>query len=485
MPFEKFSRSYIGNNYEKAKNNFELPTKRERLGFKRKYPSADISKFVFDADLTKTGDLIRTFTRYRNENGELFEIRGYLFKKNYLDTLHWIPRIWDVTGTVQPFVLAPNSLPYNARKFTIYVNERVGFLSNFDALKTSWEGTVDDITKAAVDKDDPYFASLLAACIISHLGGISREHLTGNNKVITSIARYYIYYHMKRFTDDPRKMSSYITDDIKELVKANLQTKRIWTDKFVYTGANISYWYSQQPNRHNIRNYRYRMSGNNMGVLGIDYQEVSKIVNDSDTDWMCLMRENSDGLTKTGQKLFHLAVESYVYSVLGAQAQTRWPIVEQGAKSLQTQEIFHRLVKDTITQDDPVKAISDMRAAIKDTNVVLNMAITPGIILIPSNMIILKEKVAGYNNVLTLATKDMKFGVNENVNYVKLVKTTGNVKQGVGETFTPPITAGTTTVIPTKSTNDTTTVFPKTNNETVYLLGSAVTLGFLVARYVI
>ena len=32
----------------------------------------------------------------------------------------------------------------------------------------------------------------------------------------------------------------------------------------------------------------------------------------------------------------------------------------------------------------------------------------------------------------------------------------------------------------------TTTVFPKTNNETVaYLLGSAVTLGFLAARYVI
>ena len=109
--------------------------------------------------------------------------------------------------------------------------------------------------------------------------------------------------------------------------------------------------------------------------------------------------------------------------MLGAQAQTRWSIVSHGAKSLQMQEIFHRLVKDTITQDDPVKAISDMRLAIKNTNVVLNMAITPGIILIPSDMIILKEKVAGYNNVLTLATKDMKFGVNEGINYVEPVKT--------------------------------------------------------------
>ena len=56
------------------------------------------------------------------------------------------------------------------------------------------------------------------------------------------------------------------------------------------------------------------------------------------------------------------------------------------------------------------------------------MAITPGIILIPSDMIILKEKVAGYNNVLTLATKDMKFGVNKDINYVEPVKTTGTDK---------------------------------------------------------
>ena len=304
MSFEKFSKSYFGSNYEKAKKNYEEATKREKLEFKRKYPSADISKFVFAADMSETGDLTRTFTRYKNENGELFDITGYLFKKNYLDTLYWTPKIWDVTGTFQPFVLAPNSSPYNVRKFTIYVNGRVGFLSNFDALKTSWEGTVNDITKAAVDKDDPYFASLLAACIISHVGGISRKHLTGDNKVITSIARYYVYYHMKRFTDDPRKMSPFITDDLKEVVKNNLQTRRTWTDKFVYTRVEISYWYSQQPNRHNIRHYRYRMSSNNTGVLGIDYQEVSKIVNNSDTDWMSFIKEDSDGLTKTGQKLF-------------------------------------------------------------------------------------------------------------------------------------------------------------------------------------
>ena len=328
-------------------------------------------------------------------------------KTLYLGELHWLPRIWDTSGTVQPFVLSSSSLPYNYsyRKFTIYVNAKSGFNSHFKPLTTSWEGTAKDITKITVDKDDPYFASLLAAYIISHLGGLSRKHLTGDNNVVTSIARYCIYYHMKRFTGTPGKMSPYITQDIQKIIQKNIPHKRIWVHKFERTRADLNYWHSHHPNKGNIRNYRYRMTKNNTGVLGIDYEEVSKVVNDSDTDWMRFVKDDSDGLTKTEQMLLQSVIESYVYSVLGAQAQTRWPIVEQGAKSLQTQQIFHRLVEDTVSQDNPAKAISDMLTAVNDTNVVLNMAITPGIILIPSNMIILKNKVEGYNNVLTLATK--------------------------------------------------------------------------------
>ena len=289
-------------------------------------------------------------------------------------------------------------------------------------LETSWKSDANDITKMAVDKDDPYFASLLAAYIISHVGGISRKHLTGDNNVIMSIARYYVYYHMKQFMENPQKMSSYITNDIEKLIQKNIPSKKIWVKKFERTRADINYWHSHHANKHNIRNYKYRITKNNTGVLGIEYEEVSRIVNDSNTDWMRFLKDDRDGLAKTGQVLLQSAIESYVYCVLGAQAQTRWAIVGQGAKSAQTQQIFHRLVKDTILQDNPTKLISDMRTAIKDTNAVLNMAITPSIILIPSSMIILKGKVEGYNNVLTLATNAMKFGVNTNVNYVAVSK---------------------------------------------------------------
>ena len=59
-----------------------------------------------------------------------------------------------------------------------------------------------------------------------------------------------------------------------------------------------------------------------------------------------------------------------------------------------------------------------MRTAIRDTNVVLNMAINPNIILIPSRLIILEKPIPGYNNILSSPTKTTTFGINTKLNYV-------------------------------------------------------------------
>ena len=119
MGFEKFSKSYFGSNLGKARRNYEAAVAREKLSFQRKYPSTDAKDFVFDADLSKTGDLIRTFTKYRDKEGSLFEVTGYLFKKFYANKLYWKPRIWGSDGTVQPLVPNADPLPYDVRKFKI------------------------------------------------------------------------------------------------------------------------------------------------------------------------------------------------------------------------------------------------------------------------------------------------------------------------------------------------------------------------------
>ena len=67
-------------------------------------------------------------------------------------------------------------------------------------------------------------------------------------------------------------------------------------------------------------------------------------------------------------------------------------------------------MEDTIIQSNQATTISNMRVAVRDTNVILNMAVSPGLMLVPSSMVILKKAVVGYNNILKTATEDMKFG---------------------------------------------------------------------------
>ena len=139
----------------------------------------------------------------------------------------------------------------------------------------------------------------------------------------------------------------------------------------------------------------------------------------SGTDYRSFISFHSDELTQIGQKLFQESLESFNYCVLGAEARTRWSIVGKGAKSLQTQDVFRTIVKDTIVQNDTPILISNMRKSIQATNVVLNLAVVPNVILMPSNFIILSDKIEGYNNILTTATNEMEFGVNKDVNYEK------------------------------------------------------------------
>lgn len=91
--------------------------------------------------------------------------------------------------------------------------------------------------------------------------------------------------------------------------------------------------------------------------------------------------------------------------------------VNFNSKSLQTQQVFRKLVEDSIIKYSVKTWIFNMRKAIDDTNVVLSLAISPGLLLLPSEMIILKEKIPGYNNTIKIANNDMSFGVNKNINF--------------------------------------------------------------------
>ncbi len=379
--------------------------------FFKKYPDADPNRFVFRDE--KVLFKINPDNEYRLVDIESRAYQGVSDWKKFLTS--YKERgfgIWFADGTIQTYdINHETTTNMDINKIKIYVTDDKWFLSDPYTITN---------TLSTDYKKNPFLASLLAAYVTTYVCGISTKHFEYNDHtpgIITSMARYHLYYHMSRFLRDPSKLERYMSHII-PFVRRHTPYVKIWEDSFYKTDMTLNEWYEWAKNRDpKVRNYSYDKKRG-----GVKYQKLSGTRNGHGNDYRRFIAHETSGLTKIGQKLFQRSVQSYVYAILGAQAKTRWSIVGEGAKSLQTQDVFHTIAKETISESDVTIMISNMRTAIASTNVVLNMAISPGMILVPSNLIIQKKKIPGYNNVLTLATDKMKFGKNAEVNY-KVPKT--------------------------------------------------------------
>ena len=296
----------------------------------------------------------------------------------------------------------PADLKASLHNFRVYVNDTEYFMSNLPHVYAKWSSGknlgvngVHDIRKTNFNyKTEPYFAMICGAYIASYLSGISLLNLFDNvssgqtaGNLISSFVRYHFYYQIRKFMQHPKLIHQYDVSGVEKHIPYKIvERESKGTDGDGNTFVYMTY------------------------------------IEHSGTDYRSFIAYQSEGLTPIGQKLFQESLESFNYSILGAEARTRWSIVGKGAKSSQTQDVFRKIVEDTIIQNNSTVLISNMRKSIQATNVVLNLAVVPNVILMPSNFVILSKKIRGYNNVLTTATEDMTFGVNKNVNYIKYNK---------------------------------------------------------------
>ena len=241
---------------------------------------------------------------------------------------------------------------------------------------------------------------------------------------------------------NPKLLDQYLTGDDIRTIRKYMPVRETWIRRTVSSHANIGTWYYGLPvsEQKRIRRQKYHLTKYGGSFIEFEYL-TGRSPFDVEIDYKTLIPKTSPGLTKVEQKLFQQSIEAFVYSVLGAQAKTRWSITGQGAKSLQTQEVFRNVVEDTIVQDDVTVTISNMRTAIANTNVVLNFVIMPDLILIPSDLRILMKPIPGFSNVLTVAKNGMTFGKNEKVNYISnpVPTPTNNIDESHDITPTPTV----------------------------------------------
>ena len=122
------------------------------------------------------------------------------------------------------------------------------------------------------------------------------------------------------------------------------------------------------------------------------------------------------GLTKAGLGRLNRSAEAFVYCILGSQVNTRNSIYGNGGGAIETQQEFLDLFESSVIENDISSSIKRYQLAVQEAKLRLDLAIAPGIWLMPSNMIINTESVVGYNNKLMKATGDMNFGVNNSLN---------------------------------------------------------------------
>ena len=124
----------------------------------------------------------------------------------------------------------------------------------------------------------------------------------------------------------------------------------------------------------------------------------------------------SHGLTSAGLSRINQSIESFCYAILGSQVDVRSSIDGSQGSSIETQRQFLSMIEDAIRNPDLGKSVQRFQLAIESAKVRLDLAISPGTWLLPSEMILNSESVVGYNNKLKKATSFMKIGINSDLN---------------------------------------------------------------------
>ena len=124
----------------------------------------------------------------------------------------------------------------------------------------------------------------------------------------------------------------------------------------------------------------------------------------------------SHGLTSAGLSRINQSIESFCYAILGSQVDVRSSISGSQGSAIETQRQFLSVVEDAIRNPDISKSVQRFQLATESAKVRLDLAISPGLWLLPSKMIVNTESVVGYNNKLKKATIFMKIGINSDLN---------------------------------------------------------------------
>jgi hypothetical protein len=123
--------------------------------------------------------------------------------------------------------------------------------------------------------------------------------------------------------------------------------------------------------------------------------------------------DSSNGFTRAGVSRINDSIRTYVWAILGAQAQARSTIL--GAFDAQKQ--FLANVEDAVNSEvDLPSSIDRYQKTLQYARSKVDFVIGQGLYMLPSDMNLHIGKHNGYNNLIQIATDNMQLGYNVEVN---------------------------------------------------------------------
>ena len=307
-------------------------------------------------------------------------------------------------------------------------------------------------------------------CSTTGCGVSWRDHLDIDRPLARSVFRFHVYYQVRRILEE---------------LQAPLPQDRAWSpfqnpyDRRAYEricrefgvdpatdwrangpnhGLGQVYFYVTHtgyrpiygvgdPNHYDPSRMSFSQNTTN-SIVHVDYIAQGP---EADEAWSTFILDKSQGFTAPGVERLNDSIRTYVWAILGAQAQTRSANLGAGT-SFDAQKQFLANVEDAISSPaDIPSAIERYQSVLQNASSKVDYAFGTGLYMAPSNMRLhIGTAIAGYNNRIIIAPAGQPLAVSPDTNStpVPAPVETGETGLVVHQTHDKPATAVTHSVAP-------------------------------------
>ena len=157
--------------------------------------------------------------------------------------------------------------------------------------------------------------------------------------------------------------------------------------------------------------------------------------------WTTFVLDKSEGFTQAGVESLNDSIRTYVWAILGAQAQMRSNILKTGT-GFDAQKQFLANIEDAIASPvDIPSSIARYQKTLQYASTPLDFVFGIGLYLSPSSMTLHPGNIQGYNNEIQIAGSDAAIGHNPGINEVEPIASKGD-KAFQGKIASPAVNKG-------------------------------------------